>query len=559
MRRDVSALAEREYDVVIVGGGIFGVCAAWDAVLRGLSVALIEQGDFAHATSANCFKIVHGGIRYLQHADLIRIRESNKERNALLRIAPHLVQPLPIVIPTYGHGMKGKEILGAGLLLYDFLTFDRNRGIRDLQRQIPRGRFISRKEVLEIFPHLDSDRLTGAAVIYDGQMYSPPRLALCFLKSAALAGAEAANYVEAINLCRSKERVSGVVAIDRLTGEKFAIRAKVVLNAAGPWAEHFLKLQGLRLHLAGSYSRDAAFVVARRLVGKYALAVPGKTRDPDAILSRQNRHLFLVPWRGYTMVGVWHLIYKGDPDGFTVTVEDLQSFIDEINDAYPALDLKLDDVLLWNAGLVLFGNNQPGSANLSYGKRSRIVDHATEHGIEGLVTLIGVRYTTARREASRAINLVFKKLGKNPPKCATATTPIYGGRFKSFENLVQHAVKHSPSEIKPAAMHALVRNHGSEYKTVLRWLDEKPAWAQTVEASTMIKAEVIHAVREEMAQKLGDVVFRRTDLGTGEYPGEIALKTCAELMAGELGWNELRVREEIAEVKKSFPTFCGKH
>ena len=552
MRRNIAALAEREYDVVIIGGGIFGVCAAWDAALRGLSVALIERGDFAHATSANCFKMVHGGIRYLQHADLIRIRESSKERSVLLRIAPHLVQPLPIVIPTYGHGMKGKEILGAGLFVYDLLTADRNVGISDPARRIPRGQFISRQDVLDLFPHLEKNGLTGAAIICDAQMYSAPRLALSFLQSATLAGAEAANYVEAIKLRRHNGRVSGVEANDGLTGDKLEIRAKVVVNAAGPWAEHFLKSQDLRLKSESTYSRDAAFVVARRLLGKYALAVPGRTKDPDAILSRQSRHLFLVPWRNYTLVGVWHVVHNGSPDSFTVSPEDLQGFIDEINEAYAGINLTLDDVLLWNAGLVLFGNNQTGTADLSYGKRSRIIDHGQEHGVEGLITLIGVRYTTARREASRAIDLVVQKLGKPAAKCATATTPIHGGRVESFNTLVEGAINHSYSALKHESMNALLRNHGSEYQAVLRYLGENSTWAETVGPSAMIKAEVIHAVREEMAQTLEDVVYRRTDLASGAHPGDAALRSCAELMAAELGWNSSRIRKEVDEVTAGF-------
>ncbi|MEJ2618461.1 MAG: FAD-dependent oxidoreductase, partial [Ignavibacteriaceae bacterium] len=131
MIRDISSLAEKEFDVIIIGAGMFGVCAAWEAVLQGLSVALVEKGDFCQATSANHYKMVHGGIRYLQHGDIYRIRESSKERSALLRIAPHLVKPLPIVIPTYGHGMKGKEILRVGTTLFDILTFDRNQKIPD--------------------------------------------------------------------------------------------------------------------------------------------------------------------------------------------------------------------------------------------------------------------------------------------------------------------------------------------------------------------------------------------------------------------------------------------
>ena len=136
MNRDIFSLAEKEFDVTIIGAGMFGVCAAWEAVLQGLSVALIEKGDFCQATSANHYKMVHGGIRYLQHGDIYRIRESSRERSALLRIAPHLVKPLPIVIPTYGHGMKGKEILRVGTTLFDILTADRNTGILDKERHV---------------------------------------------------------------------------------------------------------------------------------------------------------------------------------------------------------------------------------------------------------------------------------------------------------------------------------------------------------------------------------------------------------------------------------------
>ena len=417
MRRTLSALADKEYDLVIIGGGIFGICAAWDATLRGLSVALVESGDFAHATSANCFKIVHGGIRYLQHGDLVRIRHSSEERNALLRMAPHLVQPLPIIIPTYGHGMSGKEILGAALSLYDLITFDRNHGIADPTRQIPRGRLISRQEVLELFPDLEKAGLTGAAIIHDGQMYSPPRLALSFLRSAVEAGAQAVNYVKATGVLQSRDHISGIEARDMLTGEKFKISGRVVLNAAGPWAEGFLRLQpGLRLSPEATFSRDVFFTVARRFKGRYALTLQAKTSDPDAILSRQHRHLLLVPWRAYTLVGVWHVVYKGAPDEFTVTEEELHAFIDEINEGYPALELTLDDISMWNAGLILFGENKPGAVDLSFGKRSRLIDHAKDHGIEGLITLIGVRYTTARRDAARAIDLVFGKTSENMPR-----------------------------------------------------------------------------------------------------------------------------------------------
>ena len=556
MKRDLSALTEKEYDLVIIGGGIFGICAAWDASLRGLSVALVEKGDFAHSTSANCFKIVHGGMRYLQHADLPRIRESSHERNVLLRNAPHLVHPLPIVVPTYGHGMRGKEILRAGLLAYDLITFDRNRGITDPQKHIPPGQIISRPECLRLFPGLEKKGLTGAAIFYDGQMYSPVRLALSTLKSAVNVGANAVNYLEVTGFLQNGDRVHGIRARDKLTGSELELQGRVVLNAAGPWAEHLLKFQtGLRLNSELTYSRDAYFVVSRRLNEHYALAAQGRTKDPDAILSRGRRHLFIVPWGNYTLVGVWHVVHRGEPDEFTVTEEDLQGFLDEINEAYPPLALSLKDVSMWNAGLTLFGNNKAGAEDLSYGKRSQIIDHAKDHRVQGLVTLIGVRYTTSRSVAEKAVDLVFRKLGKEPPASTTSDTPIDGGRIERFDVFLRHAIKKRPSALSAEVMHPLLHNYGSEYKDVMKYIDEDYTWGQTVGASKVTKAEVVHAVREEMAQKLGDVVFRRTDLGTGGHPGEAALNTCSDLMAAELGWDKSRIRKELDAVQATFPRF----
>ena len=184
MKRDLSRLADREFDLVVIGGGIFGACAAWDAAQRGLSVALIERGDFCGATSANHLKMVHGGIRYLQHGDIYRLRQSSGERRAFLRIAPHLVRPLPVVIPTYGNGMKGKTVLRLGMGVYDLLTADRNRGIADPARHIPPGSSIGRGDVLRMFPGLPTRGLTGAGVFCDGQIYNPPRLVFAILQSA---------------------------------------------------------------------------------------------------------------------------------------------------------------------------------------------------------------------------------------------------------------------------------------------------------------------------------------------------------------------------------------
>jgi glycerol-3-phosphate dehydrogenase len=555
MRRNVPALVEKEYDLIIVGGGIFGICAAWDAALRGLSVALLEKGDFAHAASGNCFKIVHGGLRYLQHADLYRIRESSYERSALLRIAPHLVWPLPLVIPTYGHAVKGKAAMKTGLFIYDLITADRNRGICDQQRQIPGGRIISRSETLGMFPGLKSEGLTGAAVFYDGQMHSPARLALCFLKSATKAGAHVANYTETTGLIKKDNRVIGVTATDLLTNNNFKVRGQVVLNAAGGWAERFLVNGTGRLTAPRfTFSRDTAFVVNRRMDWDYGLAVQGRTGDPDAVLSRGKRHLFIVPWRNYTLVGVWHGVHRGAPDEYTVTEKELEGYIEEINEAYPAFHLKLDEVSLLNAGLVLFGENRPGATDLSYGKRSVVIDHSEQGETEGLVTLVGVRYTTARGVAEKVINLVFKKIGKKSPVCKTAVTLIHGGEIGPYAEFIRNGMVQRPPSVRDDVMKSLLYSYGSDYEAVLDHVRTDPRWAEPLGHTTVIGAEVVHAVRREMAQKLGDVVFRRTELGTGEYPGHKALRQCSDIMAGELGWDVQRVETEIEEVTNQYPS-----
>ncbi|MCB0143197.1 MAG: glycerol-3-phosphate dehydrogenase/oxidase [Caldilineaceae bacterium] len=556
MRRDISALANKEYDLIVVGGGIFGICAAWDAALRGLSVALIEQGDFGHATSANHFKVVHGGIRYLQHADIPRIRESSAERSALLRIAPHLVHPMPFVIPTYGHGMESREAMTAALIAYDLCTFDRNRGIKDPTRHIPRGHTISRTKTLEMFPQLNDKGLTGAAIFHDGQMYNPPRLSLAIVQSAAEAGADVANYAEVVQFLRDDKRVTGVAVNDRLTGDEFEVRGRVVLNATGPWAKWLLgNDQALDLERKPSFSRDAYFVVKRKLVDQHALAIQGQTKDPDAVLSRGNRHLFMVPWRDYTLVGVWHVVFNGRPEDFTVTAQDLQGFIDEVNVSYPGIDLSLDDVTMWNAGLTLFGENAANAKDLSYGKRSILLDHAKEHGIEGLISLIGVRFTTARGMAEKAVNMVQGKLGNTVSQTVTEHTPAYGGDFELFDDLIRGAEAQLPSTASAKVATSLAHNHGSHYGDILKYADENPVLIQCVNGSPILKAEVVHAARAEMAEKLSDIVFRRTDLGTGSHPGAEALEVCAALMAAEKGWNSERKERELAEVEAAFPRF----
>lgn len=555
MNRDLNELTSRQFDLVVIGAGIFGVCSAWDAAQRGLSVAIIERSDFGAATSANSYKIVHGGIRYIQHGDVFRLRQSSNERRIFLKIAPHLVRPLPIVIPTYGRGIKGKSALRAGMALYDLLTADRNRGIADPARRIPWGRILGRDEVLGLFPDLDRQGLTGAAQFCDGQMYNPPRLVLAVLQKAVEAGALAANYVEATGMLREGSRITGVRCRDALSGESFDVRGRVTLNAAGPYAERLLKralgLDGLP---GETYSRDACFVVPRTLLDdRRALALQAQTSDPDAILSRGARHLFVAPWRDYTVVGTWHKVHTDDPDAFTVTDEELQAFLDEVNAAYPALELTLDDVSIWNAGLVPFGENPRGAVNLRYGHRSLLIDHTKVNGLDNLVTLIGVRFTTGRWEALRAIDLVFRKLGIGPPPSRTDRTPVQGGEIEDWSDFLRRARAEYGQSLGEDVVSSLAHNLGSDFRRICSYVTERPELGARIGNTPTIKAQVVHAIRQEMAQTLGDVVFRRTDLASGGYPGRAALEECAEILRSERPLSVAELARQIEAVTSRFP------
>ncbi len=553
MKRDISKLTENEFDVVVIGAGMFGVCAAWEAAHRGLSVALIEKGDFCGATSANHFKMVHGGIRYIQHGDIYRIRESSTERSAFLRVAPHLVQPLPIMIPTYGHGMKGKEILGTGMWLYDLFTADRNLGIEDPKRKIPVSKFISRQDALDKFPGLNKDGLTGAAIFNDAQMYNPPRLALSYLRSAVEHGAVAANYCEATGFTKKGNKVTGVIAKDILNNENFEIRGKFVLNTVGPWTNELLeKSLGFKVEPDPAFSRDAAFVVKRVPQNNIALATTLKTKDVDSLIDRGGRHVFMVPWidRNVTLIGVWHIVWGESKDKIYLKEEELKNFIGEVNEAYPEINLTMNDVSMINIGLTLFGERTPGSTKMSFGKRSLMVDHLKQNSIDGMISIVGVRATIARGIAEKAIDKISKRINKNIFESKSKVLPVYGGKIGIFDDYLKQET--SRTNLDPKIMKSLIHNYGSEYSKVLGFAGEDKNLLSPISNTDTLKAEIIHAVKDEMAQNIFDVLLRRTDIGTAGNPGVKAISESAEILQKELKWSDERKTQEIENAKTYF-------
>jgi glycerol-3-phosphate dehydrogenase len=550
MKRDLQQLANNSFDVLIIGGGIYGVCAAWDAALRGLTVALIEKGDFGGATSSNSLKIIHGGLRYLQHADFKRMRESIAERKVLMRIAPHLVHPLPCVMPTYGHGIRGKEVIALALLVNDLVGFDRNV-LPDPQKTLPRGRVISKDECKKLIPGVDENGLTGGALWYDCQVYNSERMLLAILHSAFDSGAVVANYVEMSGFRKNADRITGILAKDVLTGDEFEIRAKIVINNSGPWINNILHaLNGRKPKVMLSAAMN--LVLKRQLIPQYAVGIwsTSKFKDEDAFISKGSRLLFITPWRKYSLIGTTHVPYEGEPGEFRVKEKDIESFVQEVDQAYPAANIKREDVSFFYAGMLPIDgiNQQTGDVKLL--KNFQIIDHKAENGVEGLISVVGVKYTTARDVAQRTIDLVFEKFGKAAPKSPTSVTPIFGGKIEKFEDFLNQEKSDAPKGLDKASVEHLLYNYGSEYRRILNYINKNPEWAQPVHSTNeVLKAEVIYSVREEMALKLADVVRRRTELGSAGNPGEQSLKACALLMAEELGWDDTRIQNEIEETK----------
>ncbi|MCG8467125.1 MAG: FAD-dependent oxidoreductase [Gemmatimonadetes bacterium] len=553
MKRDLSALANERVQILVVGGGVYGAAFARDAAARGLSVALVEKDDFLGAASGNSFRMVHGGIRYVQHGDVARVRASSRERTVLLGTAPHLVRPLPIAIPTYGRGMQGRAVLRTGIAIYDLLTADKNRRVRDPDRRTPWGRSMGRDELLGLFPGIERRGLTGAGLFSDAQMLHPQRLGLAMLRSAVDDGARVANHVEVTRLVQRGERVEGVEVRDALTGEGFRVEADVVVLAAGAWSERLVAAHtGDDRARRSTFSRDLCLVIDRPADPDIGVAVLGRTSDPDAILSRSKRHLFVVPWRDKTIVGVWHIPYERSPDDIRVGEEELRSFVDELNAGYPGFGLTRDELTHYNTGLVLFGENRVGAEDLRYGHRSLLIDHATEHGIEDLYSLIGVRYTTARVDSQRLLDRIIAKRGWTADSGRTAHTPVRGGDFETFAGLVADTRREWPGR-SGADIERVCRLYGTDASDVLGTDAEVGVPASDDANADLLAKQVRYSIREEMAVRLQDIVVGRTDLGLFGAPPRRELERCVTIMARELGWDPARCAAELRRVEEMYP------
>jgi len=394
--RDFEALGDTTFDVLVVGGGIHGLATALDASARGLKVALVDAGDFAAATSFNHQRTAHGGLRSLQSGRLGHARDSIRERRALARIAPRLLRPVPFLIGTYRSWIRNRLALRAAFRLDRWLGRHRNDALEP-ELHLPPPRLTSRAATLKLFPGVRQEGLTGGANWYDYQIVHTNRLAIAFAEGANARGARLVNYAEAVSALEENGAVAGMRVRDVLTGAELDVRARLTINAAGARVGDVMKMFGV--------TREVPLVKAMNLVtakaaSDIALAAPS---------ARGGRMLTLVPWHGRALIGT------AQSDGFTqpadlgVTGAEIDAFIADANAAFPALRLTRDDITLVHRGIVPAEAGKNGRAELL--GEPKILEHARD-GVKGAMTVIGVKYTTARAVGARAAAAAAKALGE---------------------------------------------------------------------------------------------------------------------------------------------------
>jgi glycerol-3-phosphate dehydrogenase len=536
MTRDVARLTDRTFDLLVVGGGIYGLIVAADAAQRGLSVALIDRDDFGAGASANHLRTIHGGLRYLQTLDFARARESIRERRTLARIAPHMLRPMPYALPLRRGARRGPLLMRLGLLLEQLVASDRNRDLPESHR-LPAGRVLPRAQALDLFPTLASQDGAAFALWYDYETVEADRLTLSWALLAVGHGAQLANYVEATSLIVEGRRINGVRAVDRRTGAALEIAARVTVNATGGWLDTWL----------GDARAPTSTPMLRAL--NLVTSLPGG----DVAIgghAPEGRALFMVPWRGRALFGTWEsrTVYTGGP----VADEDaVESFLAELRVAFPTSRLAREHVTLVHAGVVPAVLRRGGEVRLE--GQQRVRDHGFGANVRhGLLSVAGTKYTTARATAEYVTDLVLQKLDKPVVASRTAITSLPGSDLGGRSSRDARESSGPFENVLPDVRAQLMAAYGPAAQRVERLAGYPGMNERLIDDPPVIAAQVVWAVRHEMALTLVDVVRRRTAIGAFAHPGAPVAARVAELMATELSWSQERVREELEALRGAY-------
>lgn len=516
----IETLEREHFDVLIVGGGIVGTGIARDLSLRGMKVGLVERDDLASGTSSRPTRLIHGGLRYLEMFDFGLVRTDMREREVLLHLAPHLVQPLQFLMPMYGRGVLYRAKLQAGMQLYDALSFDKS---------LPTRQWLNTRQLLRVEPDLNPVGLQGAWQFYDGQVSLVERLVIENALDAAQHGSVIATYATATEFLRDPfGAVSGVRVQDRLSGRQLDVRARLTVNATGPW-----------LDLITADVRPGRRPLLRLTKGVH-IVTPSATRRAHVLFAqRDGRLFFVIPWLGYSLVGTTDTDYRGDPSEAAATQADVEYLVDEARRVFPHGDF--EEIAYTYAGvraLVRIENVREGKVS----RKHALHDHGRRDGVPGLVSVVGGKVTGYRAIAEEVGDLVARKL-RWPYAVGSSTDrePLPGGHLSDLGTYVERELwpLAQQSRLDREQAEHLASVYGSQAPAVLARVERDPRLAERVcEHEPTIAAQLVHAVESEWALSLGDVLLRRTGLGLRACQGLDCLDRVVEHIAPLLGWED---------------------
>jgi glycerol-3-phosphate dehydrogenase len=517
-------MADRELDILVVGGGVVGAGTALDAATRGLATGLVEARDWAAGTSSRSSKLIHGGLRYLEMLDFALVREALKERGLLLeRLAPHLVKPVPFLYPLQHRGWE-RLYAGSGVALYDTMSVSSGHG-----RGLPMHRHLSRKHALRVAPALRKDALVGALQYYDAQV-DDARFVATLARTAASYGAHVANGARVVGFLREGERVVGARVHDGESGTEYDVRAKQVVNATGVWTDDTQALIAERGQFHVRASKGIHLVVPKDRIHS----------TTGLILRTEKSVLFVIPWGRHWIIGTTDTDWNLDKAHPAASSADIDYLLDHVNSVL-ATPLTRDDVQGVYAGLrpLLAGESDATS------KLSR--EHTVAHPVPGLVVVAGGKYTTYRVMAKDAVDEAVHGLDRRVAPCCTEVVPLAGaeGYQAQWNARARTAAR---TGVHVARIEHLLGRYGGLTEELLDLVAEDPSLAAPLGgADDYLRAEVVYAARAEGARHLDDVLARRTRISIETFDrGTRCAREAAELMAPVLGWDAGQIDKEVA-------------
>ncbi len=526
MKRCFGSLSQKTFDLIVIGGGIIGTGIARDAALRGLDTLLVEKEDFAFGTTSRSTRLVHGGLRYLRMLEFKLVWQDLHEREVLLHIAPHLVKKLEFCIPLLQSEPLYRISLPIGLCLYDIMASGKS---------VPSRKHLSRLDTLKVEPALaNTNGLAGSFLFYDCQAQNMERLCLENAISADNKGACILNHAEVTDFIIEENRVKGIKLRDKITGQDYTPRGRMIVNAGGPWAN--LVWDKLNLRQKFSLRRTKGVHLVTRKIANHALVLFTKS---------DGRLFFIIPWNNNSLIGTTDTDYSGDLEHVNANRSDTEYLVSETRNYFP--QFRPENIYYTVAGLrPLVSNGKNAESNTS--RAHKLIDHEYRDKVQGLVSILGGKITAYRAIAEETVDLVCRKLQMTVP-CTTAQTPLPGAPGINLEQMVQIAQENNLS-VKTIAHLAGI--YGSRLSQVLALVKADSQSGNPIHPGYPdIRAQIKHAVVEEEALTVSDFMLRRSLLGLGPTQGEDTVAAVASVLGNILSWSYTETQQQIRDYQDS--------